>query len=323
MIQDDNIKNNSFKDGNNASLNNGLRGHFSAIVTPFDGRQNIDIKAFSHLLSRQFCNSAGVVIAGSTGEGKLLKQNEIITLLEVAHNLREKAKLKNEKAFKVIVGYDCLKFEDFISFTTKIRRFDIGGLLITPPSYICPSQEAIVEFYKKINQITKIPIIVYNNPSRTGVDIKLQTIIEIFKLPNIIGMKESSIDFEKLSRLSLYLKCHGDIAHKTILCGEDKYIQPFYACGAAGWISVVGNVCPLLCNKIHVDFFNNNIKNLNSHLYELDKILYMLKSAGNPVAVKAILAKMKLINNTLRSPLIAQDFSADFDEAELQQYIDG
>ena len=259
----------------------------TAMVTPFNDNATIDFFKFKDLVIRQrFCD--GVVVAGTTGEGHSLEFKEKKTLVDIVDSLRERGAL--EPGFRIVL---CVNGLDQVKKAQAIKaRIE---LLLTPPIYYKPSQREIVDFYKLCASHSKFPIIVYNNPSRVGVDIGLEAMTQLLREHGIIGVKESSLDFRKVMELS---RSYPD---KVVMCGEDSHVGVFYACGARGWISVVGNILPELAQKLNESYLVRSVDEEAES--KVLKVIDELSFAGNPVAVKGVLAELGLIKNVLRFPL--------------------
>ena len=264
-----------------------LLANLTAIVTPFNEDNSIDFDKFRELVIRQsICD--GVVVAGTTGEGRSLSFKEKQGLIEIVAGLRLKGIVVPD--FRIVLcvnGINELKM-------SQGSGVDIE-LLLTPPVYYKPSQMDIIEFYKLCINESRFPIIVYNNPSRVGVDIDLKTMDVLLGCSGIIGVKESSTYFRKVLELS---DKHPD---KVIMCGEDGYVGVFYSCGAKGWISVVGNIFPDFCQSLHESYIAGKVDICKQG--KILEIVEELSFGGNPVALKSVLAYLGLIKNTLRFPL--------------------
>ena len=235
-------------------------------------------------------NIDGLVILGSTGEANLLTNREKENMIEFV------IKEVNNRT-KIIIGTSAITTIDVIHNTKFAMNSGATAVLISPPSYIKPSQEGIIEYYKDILKNTDIPIIIYNIPSRTGCNIEIETVIELNNYNNIIAIKEASGSMNYISELST--RC--DIC---ILSGNDDLILPIMSLGGHGCISVLSNLYPDKIKKL-VDSCNNYKYNeaqyIHNEYYELIKNLFI---EPNPVCIKYILCKKNIIKyDTIKKPL--------------------
>ena len=165
---------------------------------------------------------------------------------------------------------------------------------MTPPPYIKPSQEGIIEFYKRLHQDTKANIILYNNPARCGVDMDVATIKVLFTLPRAIGLKDSNTNLERITELS----CYND--RKSLLCGEDIMLLDYVVRGGNGAVSIVGNIVPELMTEFFSVHTLERMKNLHDKIHEY---VMILNQGGNPAAIKGLMSLVQECQNELRFPL--------------------
>lgn len=268
-------------------------GAIVALVTPFldNINKSVDYESLEKLLNFQInSNINGLVICASTGEGTLLTNEERIDIIKfVIKNINNK--------IPVLVG--CSSCSTIEAIKNIIIASDLGanGVLVTSPYYVKPNQDGILKHFENISNNTNIPVIVYNIPSRVSVNIELDTLKQIFTLPNIVALKDSTKNFETLSVL------HNEIQNINILSGDDGTLPACLAHGACGAISAAANVYPQVINDVITSWNNNNIIKFK----EITKIVpYISKAISittNPIPIKYILSKMGIIKNVVREPL--------------------
>lgn len=260
---------------------------YSAIPTPFLENQEIDFPSLSNLLDYQIqSNIDGIVACGSTGEKMSMNFSEYS---QVAQFTIDKIK---DRVFAVL-GCSDSSLERVIRNTILAKELKYEAVLITNPFYVKAQEKGIVEYFVQISKHSDIPIIIYNVPSRTGQNMTNELIIELSKIKNIIGLKESTDNTSRLQELKA-LNLRNDF---EIFSGEDALTLKFNQNGAKGVISVVSNTYPEL------------VKNIQNHFKdeEYDKFLQianLMFVETNPVPVKYFLYKMNIIKSPkVRLPL--------------------
>ncbi len=268
-----------------------FRGVATAIVTPFNER-GIDYTSFEVMLQRQIKNGVqAIVVLGTTGEPAAILKEEREQIIKFA-----KKTIKNDA--KLIVG--CGSNSSLVAIENYKQAKSLGadGALIVTPYYNKCTQNGLFEHYKAINDAGDLPIIVYNVPSRTGVNILPETMKKIADLENVCGIKEASGNISQI--LDIFEKCGNEIA---IYSGEDSLNAIFYAMGGSGCVSVVSNVFPDLCVRIFElaeDKKYEKMFILQSKLQGVNKAIFL---EVNPIPVKAGLNYLGLCKNILRLPL--------------------
>ena len=258
-----------------------LKGSIVALITPLKNGV-IDIEAFKALVKHQItAQTKGLVLCGSTGEGGLLS-------LEERKMLFHTAKTIVGSSLPLIVGCSHFQYDALLALIDP----DYEYILVTPPPYIKPSQEAIVQFYTKLYADTQTNIIVYNNPARCGVDISLETMKTLLSLPRM-HLKDSNPDLERVSQLAYYRD------HKSLLCGEDTILWDYCLRGGNGAISVVGNIIPELLTA----FFETPTPTKEVY-HQIQRYVSLLNLGGNPSAIKGLMSLKQLCQNEVRFPLL-------------------
>ena len=270
-----------------------FKGSIVALLTPFKN-DKLDEENYANLIHHHLKNGTnGIVPAGTTGESPTLSHNEHKKVIEIA------VKECNKK-IPVIAGTGSNSTTEAIELSKHAEKSGSDGLLIVTPYYNKPTQRGLYEHYKKINDNVGIPIIIYNIPSRSVIDMSVETMAKLFELKNIIGVKDATGD---LSRVDKCLKLMGkDFVQLT---GEDHNVLEFNKRGGRGCISVTANVATKLCAEFQNESLKNNesdkAKEINKMLQPLHKALFI---ESNPAPVKYAASLLKLSPASVRLPLV-------------------
>ena len=270
-----------------------FKGSIVALITPFNN-DKLNEENYVKLIHHHLENGTnGVVPAGTTGESPTLSHSEHNKVIELA--IREcKGKIP------VIAGTGSNSTSEAIELSKHAEKSGADGLLIVTPYYNKPTQEGLYQHYKKINDSVGVPIIIYNIPSRSVIDMSVDTMKKLYELKNIVGVKDATGD---LSRVDKQLKGMGkDFIQLT---GEDGNALEFYRRGGVGCIGVTANVAPKLCSEFQFELS----KDINSkRAEEINKLLSPLHNAlfieSNPSPVKYAASLLKLSSPTVRLPLV-------------------
>ncbi len=269
-----------------------FKGSIVALITPFKNNV-LDQDKYASLIQHHIKNGTkGVVPAGTTGESPTLDHDEHKKVIEIA--VREcKGKIP------VIAGTGSNSTAEAIELSKFAEKSGADALLIVTPYYNKPTQEGLYQHYKLINDNVGIPIIIYNIPPRSVIDMSVDTMARLFELKNIIGVKDATAD---LNRVDQQLKKMGP---KFIqLSGEDGTALEFNMRGGVGCISVTANVAPKLCSEFQEACLkknNNKAKEINDKLMPLHKSLFI---ESNPSPVKYAASLLNLSSEEVRLPLI-------------------
>ncbi len=264
-----------------------------AIVTPFTGDDlKINFSLFEKIIEDQIQNGTdAIVVCGTTGEKSTLVYDEHVEALRVAVETVG-------KRVPVIAGTGSNDTKHAVMLSNDAERFGVDGLLMVTPYYNKTSQEGLIESYTYIEKRVSTPIILYNVPSRTGVNIKPETYLELSKLPLINGAKEASGDISALAQ-SMAL-CGNNL---NFYSGNDDQITAFMALGAKGVISVMANVAPRLTHDIAQYGLEGNIKKSAELQLEYIDLCNALFCDVNPIPVKAAMCMMGTDVGRCRMPL--------------------
>lgn len=269
-----------------------LKGIFTAIVTPFK-EGSLDEGALRRLIDFQVSSGVdGIVPCGTTGEASTLSYEEHERVIEITV---EQVKGR----IPVVAGTGSNSTEEAIELTERARKVGADLCLLTTPYYNRPTQEGLYRHFKKIAETVQIPLILYNIPSRTGVNLLPETVARLSRIPNIVGIKEASGSLTQV--VEIWRLTKGDF---QILSGDDALFLPMMSVGAKGVISVASNVVPEKMKELFTLFFEQHevqrAKELNGWLYPLFQALFL---ETNPIPVKEALYFMGMIERELRLPL--------------------
>ena len=268
-----------------------LKGSIVALITPFKD-DNLDENTYRKLINYHLDSGTnGVVPGGTTGESPTLSHNEHKKIIEIAVN-------ECRGKIPVIAGTGSNSTDEAVDLSKFAEKAGSNSILVVTPYYNKPTQEGLYQHYKKINDNVGIPIIIYNIPSRSVIDMSVDTMARLYELKNIAGVKDATGD---LSRVDLQLKTMGkDFIQLT---GNDDNALEFNKRGGVGSISVTANIAARLCSN----FQRACSENFNNAA-ELDKILQPLHSVlfieSNPSPVKYAASLLGMCNPSVRLPLV-------------------
>lgn len=266
-------------------------GACTALVTPFlDGKVNYPM--MEQLLRRQIeAGITAVVIAGTTGESPTLSDDEKIELFR-------RCKSYAGNACKIIAGTGTNSTEHAIALSVAAEEAGVDGLLVVSPYYNKSTPDGLFAHYLSIAHSVSLPVILYNVPSRTGVDIPVSVYQRLSKVPNIVGVKEASIDITKIARIRL--ACGQDFA---VWSGNDDQIVPVMSLGGSGVISVLSNIYPtetrIMCQAALEGDYHTAAK-LQLQFLPLVDLLFC---EANPIPVKEALKCIGYDCGSCRLPL--------------------
>ena len=254
-----------------------FKGVGTAIATPFD-ENGINIDEFKKLISFQIQNGVNsIIVCGTTGEASTISMLEKKELVKIAVSMCK-------GIIPVIVGVGSNDTKQVIENCKIMEELGADGLLIVTPYYNKCTQDGLITHFTKIANSTFLPIILYNVPGRTGVNITPSTCFTLSKLSNIVGLKEASGNISQVAKISAL--CKDEL---PIYSGNDDQILPILSLGGIGVISVLSNVHPKETVNIVQNFFNNTIDEAKYiQLSELE-LINLLFDEVNPIPVKEAL----------------------------------
>ena len=273
-----------------------FNGSIVALITPFKDNQ-LDEECYISLIHHHLNNgTSGLVPAGTTGESPTLSHNEHKRVIEIC--------VKESKGkIPVIAGTGSNSTQEAISLTQHAERSGADAALVVTPYYNKPTQEGLYQHFKSINDNSSIPIIIYNIPPRSVVDMSVDTMARLFELKNIIGVKDATGDLNRVDQQK------NKMGKEFVqLSGEDATALEFNLRGGVGCISVTANVAPKLCSEFQNASLSKNNSNLmanandiNDKLMPLHKSLF-IESSQSPVKYAASI--LKLAPEDVRLPLV-------------------
>ena len=272
-----------------------FKGSNVALITPFKNN-SLDEEAYIKLIHFHMDNgTSGLVPAGTTGESPTLNHDEHQRVIDLCIN-------ESSGKIPVIAGTGSNSTEEAISLTSHAEKAGANGALIVTPYYNKPTQEGLYQHYKAINDKCGIPIIIYNIPGRSVIDMSVDTMARLFELKNIVGVKDATGDLDRVDQqLS---KMGKEFIQMT---GNDENAFEFNKRGGVGAISVTANIAPKLCS----DFQKLSVSKNENDLIEaekLDNILQPVHDAmfveSNPSPVKFGAKLMNLCDDEVRLPLV-------------------
>ena len=271
-----------------------FKGVGTALITPFKKDGNIDYETLKKLINYQIENKAdAIIIAGTTGEASTLTHEEHMNLI------KECVKYV-DKRIPVIAGTGSNNTKTAINNSKEAEQLGADGLLIVTPYYNKTTQNGLINHYKKISEQVNIPIILYNVPSRTGLNIEPNTVKELVEQTNNIkGIKEASGNINNIIEIKNLL---GDKIN--IYSGNDDQIVPILSLGGVGVISVISNILPKETHELVENYLKGDIEKSRKEQIKMLKLIKALFIETNPIPIKKAMEEMKLINGTLREPLV-------------------
>lgn len=265
----------------------------TAMVTPFDEKMEINFVAVEKLVNHLIATGTDtIVVSGTTGESPTLTSDEKISLFEKV------VKFANGNA-KVIAGTGSNDTKRSIELTKRAELTGIDGIMLVTPYYNKPSQEGLLYHFNAIANETKLPVMIYNIPSRAGINISADTIIKLSKTSNIFAVKEASGDIVQMSEI---IKNTDD--DFRLYSGDDKYNLPVLAIGGYGSVSVASHVCGLEIKEMIEKFINGDIKASTALHLKLIPIFEGIFITSNPSPIKELLNQLGLNVGSVRPPLM-------------------
>ncbi len=270
-----------------------LKGAITAIVTPFKNGQ-LDEEAYRELIELQIKGGIhGLVPCGTTGESPTLSHAEHKRVVEICLD-------QVKKRVPVIAGTGSNNTAESLDLTKHAQEAGADAALLITPYYNKPTQEGLYQHYKTLASQTRIPLVVYNVPGRTSVNLLPETMARLAELPNIVGLKDATGDLKQGAQT---INLCGDKI--TVLSGDDFTTLPLLCVGGLGVISVVSNVAPQdmagMCNA----FFKGDLDGARKLHYKMWPLTEAMFYETNPVPVKTALKLMGRITGEVRQPLCA------------------
>ena len=268
-----------------------FKGAIVAIVTPFKNGQ-VDEEKLRELIEFQIENGTdGIVPCGTTGESPTLSHEEHDRVIEITVDAVK-------KRVPVIAGTGSNSTAEALRLTKHAREVGADGALMVCPYYNRPTQEGLYQHYKMIAEEVPIPIIIYNIPGRTGVNLLPETMARLAKIPGIVGTKEASGSLKQMH--DVIRLCGPDF---VVLSGDDFFTYPLLCLGGHGIISVISNIAPADMAALVDAFTAGDMKKARELHFKMAPLVDSLFIETNPVPVKAALSLMGKIEYEVRLPL--------------------
>jgi 4-hydroxy-tetrahydrodipicolinate synthase len=276
-------------------------GTGTALITPFNEDLTIDFNSLELLIEDQIRNGINaIIILGTTGESPVIDEEERRRLVEEVVSLA-KGKIK------IIIGTGTNDTKKVVKFNKIAEQCKADGLLIVNPYYNKSTQAGLVEHYKYISEHTNLPIILYNVPSRTAMNILPETVLTIHdKCKNVVAVKEASGDISQIAKL-----CSTKPDTLTVFSGNDDQTLPIMALGGNGVISVFSNIYPKAMSSLTNALLKYDFKTalmLNNKYLKMMNLLFI---ETNPIPVKYLASVRGLCKNILRLPLVNATSAAE------------
>ena len=277
---------------NNINMHNiDLTGCGTALITPFKNGK-VDYEAFAALVDRQV--EAGIdflVPLGTTGETPCLEDEERIKVLQITK--------EHSKGRPIVVGGGTNSLQHTIRSMQMLEPYGVDAFLIVVPYYNKPTQEGQYQYFKAVAEATEKPIVLYNVPGRTGVNMTAETCLRLAQIPNIIAVKEASGNREQIETILA-----GAPEGFQVLSGNDDDTLWMMKQGGAGIISVASNVAPALLSEFTGAIRKGEIEKAEALNEKLTPLFNNCFVESNPIPAKAAMHAMGLIENELRLPLV-------------------
>lgn len=270
-----------------------FKGAGVAIVTPMKANGEVNYEKFAELIEFQIANGTdAIIVCGTTGESATLSHEEHLDVIKFCAE-------KVAKRVPVVAGTGSNCTETAVYLSQEAEKYGVDGLLLVSPYYNKATQNGLYTHFKTVADAVKLPIILYNVPSRTGCNILPETVIRLCTdVENIVGIKEASGNISQIARLAA--KAQGKV---DIYSGNDDQIVPILSLGGIGVISVLSNVAPKETHEICAKYFAGDVKgSMELQLKALD-LCDALFCEVNPIPVKKALNLMGMEAGSLRLPL--------------------
>lgn len=278
-----------------------LRGLGVALITPFDERKQIDYPALERMIDHLLAGETDyIVVLGTTGETPALSAQE-------KNDIRRFVREQVAGSIPLVCG---MGSNNTMALVDELQTTDLEGyeaVLSVTPFYNKPSQEGMYRHFSEVARNSPLPVILYNVPGRTGVNLSAKTTLRLaHDHPNIIGIKEASGNFKQIEEI-----IHGKPSTFNVISGDDAITYPLLTLGAIGVISVVGNAFPKEFGKMVRLCLEGNYREALPIHTGFSRLYDELFVDGNPAGVKCLLNAMGLIRNELRLPLVPTRFETN------------
>ncbi|MFV8828288.1 4-hydroxy-tetrahydrodipicolinate synthase [Alkalihalobacterium sp. APHAB7] len=265
----------------------------TAMVTPFDVYGNLDLQATEQLVNHLIANgSDGLVVAGTTGESPTLSTEEKLTLF------KQVVQVVNGRV-PVIAGTGSNSTSASIELTKQAEEIGVNGIMLVAPYYNKPSQEGLYQHFKAIAEQTKLPVMIYNIPGRSAVNISVETTVRLSFIPNIVATKEASGDLEAMAKI-----ISETDSNFSLYSGDDSLTLPILSIGGTGIVSVSAHIIGNEMQNMVTSFLKGNVYEAAEQHRTLLPLMKSLFTAPSPSPVKAALNMKGITVGSVRLPLV-------------------
>ncbi|SJS55039.1 Dihydrodipicolinate synthase [Clostridioides difficile] len=269
-----------------------FKGSAVALVTPFTEDNNVNFEKLGELIEYHIENGTdALVVCGTTGEATTMSESEIFSVIKYTVE-------KVNKRIPVIAGTGSNNTMLSVHMSQEAEKLGVDGLLIITPYYNKTNEKGLKLHFETIANSVKLPIILYNVPGRTKVNIKPSVVAELAKIDNIVAVKEASGDLAQVAEIAKLVP--KDFA---IYSGNDDTILPLLSLGGSGVISVLANICPKETHDLVTKFFEGDIEGSKKLQLDMDALIAALFIEVNPVPVKTAMNILGFNVGDLRLPL--------------------
>ena len=270
-----------------------FKGAGVAIVTPMKANGEVDYESFKKLIEFQIANKTdAIIVCGTTGEASTLTHEEHLDTIKYCVDVVA-------GRIPVIAGTGSNCTETAVYLSTEAEKYGVDGLLLVSPYYNKATQNGLYAHFKKVAESVKVPVLLYNVPSRTGCNILPETIVRLCTdVENIVGVKEASGNISQIAQLAALSDGKVDI-----YSGNDDQIVPILSLGGKGVISVLSNVAPKQTHEICQKFMDGDVEGSRKMQLEALDLCHALFCEVNPIPVKKALNLMGMGVGPLRMPL--------------------
>ena len=268
-----------------------LSGCGTALITPFKNGA-VDYDAFAALVDRQVAAGIDVLVPlGTTGETPCLEDDERIKILQITK--------EHSNGLPIIVGGGTNSLQHTIRSMKQLEPYGVDAFLIVVPYYNKPTQEGQYQYFKAVAESTEKPIVLYNVPGRTGVNMTAETTLRLAQIDNIVAIKEASGNIEQMQEI-----LNGKPEHFNVVSGDDGITVELIKRGGIGVISVAANAFPeKFCQCIH-DALDGHIEEAERAMESFNEPLSLLFKEGNPTGVKSMTEAMGMTRAEVRLPRV-------------------
>lgn len=268
-----------------------------ALITPFDENGDVNYSRLREILEFHVINHTdAIIVTGTTGEGSTLSDEEKISVIEFTVDIIN-------SRIPVIAGTGSNDTRHAVEFSKRVEKLGVDGLLVVTPYYNKGNENGIYEHYKAIAEGVKIPVILYNVPSRTGVNLSIPLLKRLAQIENITALKEAS------GNISYVAEVAREVPELDIYSGNDDMVVPVLSLGGKGVISVSANIIPDISHDMTASFLEGNVKKARELQLKYNDLVNALFLETNPVPVKEAMNFLGYEVGNCRLPLGAMNES--------------